>query len=103
MISMLNQANRNGRVSSTVLEKLKETGQFLRDELFSPSLKARLNTSNADHMTILVDERLVHIPWKCFMTGSSFYASGLRWGDWSKPNTRSTMFINSRERDLYGS
>jgi len=72
MVSMLNQANRNGRVSSTVLEKLKETGQFLRDELFSPSLKARLNTSNADHMTILVDERLVHIPWEMLYDGQQF-------------------------------
>lgn len=72
MLAMLNQANRNGRLSAALLGNLKETGQFLRDELFSQTLKERLDTSRAGYMTILLDERLVHIPWELLHDGRQF-------------------------------
>ncbi len=72
ILSTLNQANRLGRLSHKLFQSLKETGQLLRDELLTPQLKEKLNTSDARYMTISIDEHLVHIPWELLHDGHQF-------------------------------
>lgn len=72
MLTTLNQANRHGRLSAKLLQSLKETGQLLRDELLTPRLKEKLNTSDARYMAISIDEQLVHIPWELLHDGHQF-------------------------------
>ena len=80
MVTHLNLANRQGRLTPELLQKLKETGQLLRDELFSAHVKDQLNTVQAEQLILSLDDRLVHIPWELLHDGRRFlcqqYATG---------------------------
>lgn len=72
MVETLNCANRNGRMTPDLMQKLKEIGQHFRDELFSVGIKSRLNNSRADQLVITIDDQLVHIPWELLHDGQAF-------------------------------
>jgi CHAT domain-containing protein/Tfp pilus assembly protein PilF len=72
MVQYINQANRRGALSSEVLEQLQETGQLLRDDLFSATIKERLNSEAGKTLVLSIDEDLAHIPWELLHDGSRF-------------------------------
>jgi CHAT domain-containing protein/tetratricopeptide (TPR) repeat protein len=72
MVQFLNQANRQGRLPPEVLSRLQETGQLLRDELFSPTIKQRLNADAGDTLVLTLDDTLVHLPWELLHDGHTF-------------------------------
>lgn len=72
MVQFLNQVNRHGRLAPDVLSRLQETGQLLRDELFSAVLKERLNSSDGDTLVLTLDDTLVHLPWELLHDGNAF-------------------------------
>ncbi len=80
IVTHLNRANREGRLTVELLHKLKETGQLFRDELFSAHIKEQLNTVQADQLILTLDDQLVHIPWELLHDGRRFlcqqYAMG---------------------------
>ncbi|MEJ2039283.1 MAG: CHAT domain-containing protein [Desulfosarcinaceae bacterium] len=72
MVQYINQANRQGRLSADVLSRLQETGQLLRDDLFSASIKQRLNAENSVSLVLTLDDSLVHLPWELLHDGREF-------------------------------
>ena len=68
----LNKANRKGRVSRDVLEKLKKTGQVFYNVLFTPEVRKKFETTDADHLVINMNDQLVHIPWELLHNGRQF-------------------------------
>lgn len=72
MVQFLNQANRQGRLPPEVFSRLQETGQLLRDELFSPTIKQRLNADAGDTLVLTLDDTLAHLPWELLHDGRTF-------------------------------
>jgi class 3 adenylate cyclase/CHAT domain-containing protein/tetratricopeptide (TPR) repeat protein len=72
LVDSLNRANQRGRVTPEVFLKLREIGQILYDDLFTPSIKERLKFSNATFLCLNLDERLIHIPWELLNDGRRF-------------------------------
>lgn len=73
VISLLNRANQQGRVNKEILNKLKTTGQLLYDEIFSAEIKRKLNATQAEDMTLNIDDHMVSIPWELLYDGNSFF------------------------------
>lgn len=97
MVQFLNQVNRRGRLTPDVLSSLQETGQLLRDELFSTDLKERLNSSDGDSLVLTLDDTLVHLPWELLHDGSAFL--GQRFAMGRVVRTRQPV-LDTRPRDL---
>lgn len=72
IVTHLNRTNRQGRLTIELLQKLKESGQLFRDELFSTHIKEQLNTGQADQLILTLDDQLVHIPWELLHDGQRF-------------------------------
>ncbi|NNF97887.1 MAG: CHAT domain-containing protein [Desulfobacteraceae bacterium] len=72
MLDSLNQANRRGQLPPDVLERLAESGQLFRDELFSATIKERLNIDTAEALVLTLDDHLVHLPWELLHDGQRF-------------------------------
>lgn len=72
MVETLNRANRNGRLTSGLLTKLKENGQFFFDEFFPLSIKEKLRGSVSEHLIVDLTDRLVHVPWELVYNGEVF-------------------------------
>jgi CHAT domain-containing protein len=72
MVEVINQASRNGRLTSELLEKLKDTGQVFRDELFSAKIKEQLNSTATDQLILTIDDQLAQIPWELLHDGHTF-------------------------------
>lgn len=80
MVEALNKANRRGRVTREVLLKLKEIGQVLHDELFPLSVKKKLEKTQAEHLSLRIDDQLVHIPWELLNDGQQFLCQRFNMG-----------------------
>jgi CHAT domain-containing protein/tetratricopeptide (TPR) repeat protein len=80
MVQFLNQANRQGRLTPEVLSRLQETGQLFRDELFSTTIKTRLQAGPDDALILTLDDALAHIPWELLHDGQSFLGQGFAMG-----------------------
>lgn len=76
----LNNANRNGRLTREVLMRLREVGQIFRDELFTVSVKKKMEESRADHLILHLDDQLVHIPWELLHDGKQFLCQRFNMG-----------------------
>lgn len=72
LVTTLNEANRKGRVTREVLFRLREIGQMLYDDLFSPGIKEKLKHTDADYLRLSLDDRLIHIPWELLFDGDRF-------------------------------
>jgi CHAT domain-containing protein len=72
IIDLLNRASKRGHVNGDILNKLKTTGQFLYDELFSIEIKRKLSGTAAGDLIISIDDNLVDIPWELLYDGKSF-------------------------------
>jgi class 3 adenylate cyclase/CHAT domain-containing protein/Tfp pilus assembly protein PilF len=78
--SLLNRANRRGKVSHEILSALREAGQFLYDELLTLKAKNDLKTTEAQDLIVSIDDGLVHIPWELLYDGSKFLCQRFNMG-----------------------
>ena len=97
IVELLNNANRNGRLTREVLIKLRETGQVFSDELFTLNVKEKVKNTNADHLILNLDDQLVHVPWELLHDGQQFLCQRFNMGRLVK--TRQTI-VGSRTRLL---
>jgi len=72
LVETLNNVNRRGRLTREVLIKLREVGQVFRDELFTLSVKEKVKETKAEHIMLLLDDQLVHVPWELLHDGQQF-------------------------------
>ncbi len=73
VVSLLNRANKRGKVSKEILKQLQSAGQILFDHLLTQEAKERIIHSQAEHLIIRMDDRLVHIPWELLFDGQQFF------------------------------
>jgi len=71
-ISLLNRANKRGKVSKEILVQLKESGQQLYDALMTPKSKELVASTKAGSLILNIDDHLVHIPWELLYDGADF-------------------------------
>lgn len=88
-ISLLNRANRRGKVSKEILVQLREVGQKLYDALLTPKAKELVAATKASSLIISIDDRLVHIPWEMLYDGEDFLC--LRFSMGRVVNTRQSI------------
>ncbi len=72
VVTLLNRANRRGKISKEILKQLQELGQNLYDQLLTPEAKEKLAHSGAEDLILRLDDQLVHIPWELLYDGSRF-------------------------------
>ncbi len=70
--TLLNRANKRGKVSAEILESLKKTGRLLFDLLIPPKAAEKLNSSKVQSLILYIDDKLVHIPWELLFNGQVF-------------------------------
>lgn len=97
IVEMLNRVNRQGRLTRDVLFKLRETGQAIRDELFTSTVKEKIKETDAKHLMLILDDQLVHIPWELLHDGQQFLCQQFSMGRLVK--TRQTI-LGTRTRAL---
>ncbi|MFO8056274.1 MAG: CHAT domain-containing protein [bacterium] len=73
VVSLLNRSNKRGKVSKEILTQLQSAGQILFDHLLTQEAKERIIHSQAEHLIIRMDDRLVHIPWELLFDGKQFF------------------------------
>jgi len=73
IVGLLNRANKRGKVSKEILKQLQSAGQILFDHLLTQEAKERIIHSQAEHLLIRMDDRLVHIPWELLFDGQQFF------------------------------
>jgi CHAT domain-containing protein/tetratricopeptide (TPR) repeat protein len=72
LVSTLNEANRRGRMSPEILSRIREIGQVIHDELFPHAVKEKLKNTGAEYLRLILDDRLIHIPWELLNDGDQF-------------------------------
>lgn len=72
IVDVLNRANRRGKIGNDLLVKLRELGGMLFDLLVPVDVKKSLQTSVGTHLTLNLDDRLVHVPWELLYDGKEF-------------------------------
>lgn len=80
MIEQLNAASRKRGDPKPVMEKLKEMGRFLCDDLLPPEIKSTLARSESEYLILNLDDHLVHIPWELLWIGEGFLCQRFRMG-----------------------
>jgi CHAT domain-containing protein len=72
IITLLNRANRRARITPEILDSLKKSGQVLFDLLIAPNAREKIAATEARHLILYVDDKLVHIPWELLFDGQQF-------------------------------
>lgn len=72
IISVLNRANRRGKIGNDLLVKLREFGALLFDALIPHEIKESLAKTSETNLMVSIDDRLVHIPWELLFDGKEF-------------------------------
>jgi len=72
IVNTLNACNQEGCVPSDLLFRLREVGQVFQEELFTAAIRDKIQASNADHLTVNIDDQLVQIPWELLHDGQQF-------------------------------
>jgi class 3 adenylate cyclase/tetratricopeptide (TPR) repeat protein len=80
IVEILNNANRKGRLTREVLIKLREIGQAFYDELFTPDVKEKVKATKAEHLSLYLDDQLVHVPWELLNDGQKFLCQRFNMG-----------------------
>lgn len=70
--SLLNRANKRGRVSKEILKQLEAAGQMLHDAVLTDDAKQKLRKTSALDLIVRMDDNLVHIPWELLYNGEQF-------------------------------
>ena len=97
IVDTLNACNRNSRIDRNLIAQLREMGQTFRDELFTSNIKKKIQESEAEHLTINLDDQLVQIPWELLHDGKQFLCQRFSMGRLVK--TRQTT-ARTRSRKL---
>ncbi|MCM8799405.1 MAG: tetratricopeptide repeat protein [Candidatus Omnitrophica bacterium] len=69
---MNNILNKNYFLEQADFEELKKLGHLLFDYLLTKSIKSRLKKEDSLEITLIVDEKLIGLPWELFFTGEDF-------------------------------
>lgn len=77
ILEVLNRANRWGSMDHGSRDLLRQRGQLLFDEVLPARIKELLRNLGDSHLTVVMDESLVFVPWELMHTGTDFV--GLRW------------------------
>lgn len=97
--SLLNRANKRGKISPDILQCLKKTGQLLFDLLIPPKASEKLNVATARSLLLHIDDKLVHIPWELLFNGREFlcrrFAMGRVVSTNQVPNVFSKRFLRT--------
>jgi CHAT domain-containing protein len=72
VITHLNRANRRAKVTPEILDGLKKSGQVLFDLLIPSKAREKISSTEARHLVLYVDDKLVHIPWELLFDGKQF-------------------------------
>ena len=72
IVETLNACNRENCVDLDIVTRLRKMGQTFRDELFTENIKKKIRESEAEHLTISLDDQLVQIPWELLHDGKQF-------------------------------
>ena len=72
VITLLNRANRRAKVTADILDALKKSGQLLFDLLIPSKAREKISSTEARHLVLYVDDKLVHIPWELLFDGKQF-------------------------------
>ncbi|MFH0814375.1 MAG: CHAT domain-containing protein, partial [Pseudomonadota bacterium] len=78
--SLLNQANKKGKVSKDILIKLQKLGQLLYNGLLTAKAREQLNTTEAEDLIVNIDDQLVQIPWELLYDGKQFFCQRFNMG-----------------------
>jgi class 3 adenylate cyclase/CHAT domain-containing protein/cytochrome c-type biogenesis protein CcmH/NrfG len=97
LVDSLNRFNQKGHITRDAVLKLREIGQILYDRLFSPAIKEKFESTEAEFLCLNLDESLVHIPWELLNDGRNFLCRRFAMGRMLK--TRQSL-IGNRTRDL---
>jgi CHAT domain-containing protein len=73
IITLLNRSNRRAKVTAEILDGLKKSGQVLFDLLIPAKAREKISSSDARHLVLYVDDKLVHIPWELLFDGKQFF------------------------------
>ncbi len=73
VVNLLNRANTRGKVTKEILKQMQGVGQILFDHLLSQEAKEKIANSQAEHLVIKMDDRLVHVPWELLFDGKQFF------------------------------
>jgi len=93
----LNRANIRGRVSKDILNKLRDVGQVLFDELLTAKAKAALRGARVQDVVFTIEDSLVQIPWELLHDGEQFLCQKFNMGRIVK--TRHGV-VNIKQREL---
>ncbi|MCP4683362.1 MAG: CHAT domain-containing protein [Desulfobacterales bacterium] len=80
MVEALNRAGRENNGDPDVVEKVKEVGRILCDELLTPSIKKTIKKTDALYLILNLDDHLVHIPWELLCMGEQFLCQHFNMG-----------------------
>jgi len=82
MVETLNRHSRKGGKTPDSAESIKTVGRMLCDDLLTPRIKSRLETSTAAYLILSLDDHLVHIPWELLYVGNDFLCRRFNTGRW---------------------
>jgi len=97
IVDTLNACNRDTCADRDLISQLRKMGQTFRDELLTKNIKNTFKASEAEHLTISLDDQLVQIPWELLHDGKQFLCQRFSMGRLVK--TRQTM-AGARSRKL---
>ncbi|MBN2467718.1 MAG: CHAT domain-containing protein, partial [Deltaproteobacteria bacterium] len=86
---LLNQANKQGKISKEILVRLQRGGQRLYDGLLTPKTRDQILKTDAEDLVLAIDDHLVHIPWELLYDGRQFFCQRFNMGRLVK--TRQTI------------
>ncbi|MCB9757677.1 MAG: CHAT domain-containing protein [Candidatus Omnitrophica bacterium] len=69
---LLNKSNTLGRLSSGLLQELKQICHILYDRLLTRRVKDQIKKTTCENLVIRLDEPLVFIPWELLFNGENF-------------------------------
>ncbi|MFH0812978.1 MAG: CHAT domain-containing protein, partial [Pseudomonadota bacterium] len=77
---LLNQANKQGKISKEILVRLQKVGQSLYDGLLTPKAKEQIASTEGEDLILNIDDQLVHIPWELLYDGKQFFCQRFSMG-----------------------
>jgi CHAT domain-containing protein len=72
ILSLFDRSNRSARPTSDIFDSLKKTGHVLFDLLIPSQAREKLDHTNAEILTLRLEDSLVHVPWELLFDGREF-------------------------------
>ncbi len=84
IVETLNRVSRKSNPSAEVLFTLRRIGNELYNILFTKNVKQALQKTDAEYLSVNIDDQLVHIPWELLHTGQKFLCQRFNMGRFVK-------------------